>query len=337
MTMGIMPHGSSAMGWGNPTVLVSCVVGVACIAAFIVIELKSSAPMFHLQLFRIRAFAAGNISLFLSSIARGGLQFILIIWLQGIWLPLHGYNFADTPLWAGIYMMPMMGGFFIMGPLCGRWSDRYGARGFATGGMAISTLGFILLNFLPSNFNYWVFFVLLVLLGAGMGMFAAPNTSAVMNAVPAEFRGASSGMRSTFQNTGTALSMALYFTILIVGLSSHLPAALNAGLVQAGVPSALAHHITSLPPTAALFAAFLGFNPMSSLISPHVMATLPAATQHILVSKTFFPNAIAPAAMSSLHLAFWISAGLSLVAAIVSLFRGGKYVYSEAGLGKGVD
>jgi len=332
LTNAIMPYGGSNMGWKNPLVIAGIIGGVVLLAAFIVIETKVKMPMFHLELFKIRAFAMGNASLFLSSVARGGLQFMLIIWLQGIWLPLHGYSFESTPLWSGIYMLPMMGGFFIMGPLCGRLSDRFGARGFATAGMAVSVVGFLLLNALPSNFGYGIFFVILLMLGIGMGMFAAPNTSAIMNAVPPSQRGASSGMRSTFQNTGMALSMALYFTILILGLVRSLPSVLESSLVGAGVPAAAATGIANMPPTAALFAAFLGYNPMASLLPVQVMASLPAATQSTLLGTSFFPNAIAPAVMSSLHIAFYISAILSAIAAVVSSLRGKRYVNTEGGL-----
>ncbi|MCL2335832.1 MAG: MFS transporter [Firmicutes bacterium] len=328
-TSAIMPYGASNMGWGNPFVIGSIAGGIILLALFVLIESKVSSPMFQLELFKIRAFSCGNISLILSSIARGGLQFVLVIWLQGIWLPLHGYSFESTPLWAGIYMLPMSVGFFIMGPLCGKLSDIYGARTFATGGMALSVAGFICLNLLPANFTYWPFALILLALGMGMGMFAAPNTSAIMNVVPPSQRGVSSGMRSTFQNAGMALSMALYFTVLIHGLSNSLPAALYNGLVDAGVQAATAHQIASMPPTSALFAAFLGFNPMGALINPQTMAALPAATQQTLLSASFFPQTIAPAVMKSLQLTFYISAGLSAIAAVVSLFRGKRYVVEE--------
>jgi len=326
LTYAIMPYGNAKMGWGNPLVIIGIILGILLLVAFVFVELKVKMPMFHLELFRIRAFAAGNASLFLSSVARGGLQFMLIIWLQGIWLPLHGYSFESTPLWSGIYMLPMMGGFFVFGPLCGRLSDRYGARFFATGGMVLSFIGFLLLNMLPSNFGYGIFFVILLLLGIGMGMFAAPNTSAVMNAVPPEQRGASSGMRATFQNTGMALSMALYFTILILGLSHSLPSVLNQSMVNAGVPAQMAQKIADMPPTSALFSAFLGFNPMKEMLGPDILKTLPQATQHTLVSNSFFPQAIAPAVMSSLHVAFYISAILSAIAAVASALRGKRYI-----------
>ncbi|MDR3586197.1 MAG: MFS transporter [Desulfosporosinus sp.] len=324
LTYGIMPYGQSKMGWGNPFVIAGLILGIVLLVAFAYIELHIEMPMFNLDLFKIRAFAAGNLSLFLSSIARGGLQFMLIIWLQGIWLPLHGYSFEQTPLWAGIYMLPMMIGFFLMGPLSGYLSDRYGARGFSTVGMLISTLAFILLTFLPANFNYLPFVIILLMSGVGMGMFAAPNTTAIMNSVPAEYRGASSGMRATLQNTGSALSMTLYFTILIIGLTQHLPATMYQGLVNAGVPAAASLKVANLPPTGALFAAFLGYNPMAQLLPTTVLNHLPVASQQLILGKVFFPQLIAPAVMSSLRIAFYISAVLSIIAAIASYLRGEK-------------
>jgi MFS family permease len=329
LTYGIMPYGTAKMGWGNPMVILGIIAGLALLVAFFLIEFKVKAPMFQLSLFRIRAFAFGNLSLFLSSIARGGLQFMLIIWLQGIWLPLHGYSFEATPLWAGIYMLPMMMGFFLMGPLCGWLSDRYGARTFATGGMILSVIGFVLLTLLPANFGYGPFVFILVILGFGMGMFAAPNTTAIMNSVPAEMRGVSSGMRATLQNAGATLSMTLYFTIIIMGLVYHLPPILYDGLVKAGISLAVARQTSALPPTAALFAAFLGYNPMAQIIDPKVLATLPQTTRTFILGKRFFPMTIAPAVMSSLRLAFYISAGMSLIAAIASYMRGQRYIHGE--------
>ncbi|MCL2880941.1 MAG: MFS transporter, partial [Treponema sp.] len=275
ITLGIMPYGTSKMGWGNPVVIAGIAIGIALLVVFVFIEMRVKMPMFKLSLFRIQAFTFGNISQFLSSVARGGLQFMLVIWLQGIWLPLHGYSFESTPLWSGIYMIPMTAGFFITGPLCGKLSDRFGQRFFTAGGMIVSVIGFLLLNTISFDFKYGAFFIILLILGIGMGMFAAPNNSSIMNSVPASQRGASSGMRATFQNTGMALSMALYFTILIMGLLGKLPATLAKGMIDVGVPSDLAVRVSEMPPTSALFAAFLGFNPMASLISPDIMATLP--------------------------------------------------------------
>lgn len=322
LTYGIMPYGDSKMGWGNPLVIAGIVGGIILLIAFVFTEFRVKEPMFKLGLFKIRAFAAGNLSLFLSSIARGGLQFMLIIWLQGIWLPLHGYSFEQTPLWAGIYMLPMMVGFFLMGPVSGILSDRLGARGLATTGMVLSAAAFILLTLLPVNFTYFPFLVILLIAGIGMGMFAAPNTTSIMNSVPPENRGAASGMRSTLQNTGSALSMTLYFSILIVGMTRSLPSAMYQGLTSAGISDTLAHSIANLPPTSALFAAFLGYNPMEQLIPADVLQQLPQASQQLLLGNKFFPNLIAPTIMSSLHIAFYVSAGLSVIAAVASYMRG---------------
>ncbi|GAC1461828.1 MAG: MFS transporter [Chloroflexota bacterium] len=330
ITYGLQPYGGQPMGWTNPWVLASLVGGVALLVAFAVIEMRVDDPLFRLDLFKIRPFAAGNISAFLGSMARGGLQFMLIIWLQGIWLPIHGYSFADTPLWAGIYMLPMMLGFLIAGPVSGFLSDHVGARPFTTGGMLLATVSFVLLTLLPANFNYIPFALLLLVNGMGMGLFSSPNTSSVMSSVPAENRGVSSGMLATLQNAGMLLSMAFFFTIVIVVLSGSLPSTLSSGLVQAGLPAASASAIAHLPPTAALFSAFLGYNPMAHLVPAHVLAQLPAATRAHLVGRTFFPGLIAPPFMNGLRAAFYVSAGLSLIAAIASLFRGSKYIHSVA-------
>lgn len=319
LTYGIMPYGNAKMGWGNPWVIGGTIAGVILLISFVFIELKVKAPMFRLDLFKIRTFSAGNISLLLSSVARGGLQFMLIIWLQGIWLPLHGYSFESTPLWAGIYMLPMMIGFFMMGPLSGWLSDKVGARELATGGMILSVIGFILLAMLPANFTYLPFVIILLILGFGMGMFSAPNTTAIMNCVPSQHRGVSSGMRATTQNAGSSISMTLYFSIIIIGMVQKLPSTLYHGMVSAGLPVAAAERIANLPPTGALFAAFLGYNPMAQLIPPQVLNHLPAASKALLLGKTFFPLTIAPAVMSSLKIAFYISAAMSLVAAFTSM------------------
>ena len=336
LTYGIMPYGSSVMGWASPMVRAGIAAGLVLLAAFVFIETRVSDPMFRLSLFRIRMFWAGNLSGFLYSVARGGLMFMLIIWLQGIWLPLHGFNFEDTPLWAGIYMMPMMAGFLFMGPASGWLSDRYGSRGFATGGMLLTVAGFLLLAWLPANFSYLPFLLILLLLGLGMGMFAAPNTTAIMNAVPPEYRGVASGMRATIQNSGALLSMALFFTIVIVGLAGKLPAAMYAGLVSAGIPASVALQVAHLPPTGALFAAFLGYNPMGNLIPSAVLAHLPATTRDLVLGKDFFPMIMAPAFMASLRMTFYGSAAISLVAAGASFLRGGKYIHGvDEAVGEG--
>ena len=327
LTYGILPYGHNAMGWLNPWVIVAIVGGVGLLVAFAVIEVRVDDPMFNLELFKIRAFAAGNIAAWLGATARGGLQFMLIIWLQGIWLPIHGISFSQTPLWAGIYMLPMMVGFLVAGPLSGFLSDRFDPRIFSTGGMLLTTVAFILLSELPANFEYVPFGGLLLMIGIGMGLFASPNTSSVMSAVPPENRGIASGMLATLQNSGMLFSMAIFFTVLIVGLSAHLSSALFIGLAQAGIPATTAHATAALPPTAALFSSFLGFNPMAHLIPPSVLASLsPVARAHLL-SRGFFPNLIAPPFKSGLTYAFDISAAMAFVAAIASLLRGPRFIH----------
>ncbi|MGH7876317.1 MAG: MFS transporter, partial [Candidatus Dormibacteraceae bacterium] len=255
------------------------------------------------------------------------LQFMLIIWLQGIWLPLHGYSFAQTPLWAGIYMIPMLAGFMFLGPISGWLSDRFGARGFSTTGMVLCAVAFLLLTLLPADFTYPEFAAVLLLMGIGMGLFSSPNTASIMNSLPAGHRGSGSGMRATFMNSGSLVSLGLFFTLVVIGLASSLPTALYQGLTANGLPSAAAAQISHLPPTAALFAAFLGYNPMATLIPHHVLVSLPAATRAALLGKRFFPNLISPPFMSGLHLAFYFGAFLSVVAAAASLLRGRRYIY----------
>ena len=327
ITYGIEPYGSSPMGWGNPLVIASIVLGVVLLALFVWVELRVPDPMFRIDLFKIRMFAAGNLAGFLSALARGGLQFMLIIWLQGIWLPLHGYSFEETPLWAGIYMTPLLVGFIVMGPISGWLSDRYGARLFSTVGMGIQVAGFIGLTFLPANFNYVVFALLLLVLGIGSGLFAAPNTTAIMNSVPAETRGVSSGMRATFQNAASVLSIGVFFSIVTAGLAAALPATLFNGLTKHGVPSAAASQIAHLPPTAALFGAFLGYNPIGVLLPPAVINHLSAANKAELLGKSFFPNLISGPFMAGLSAVFYIAALMCVVAAIASLLRGRRYIH----------
>jgi MFS family permease len=286
--------------------------------------------MFRLSLFKNRMFSAANFAGVLGAVGRGGVMIMLIILLQGIWLPLHGYSYASTPFWSGIYMLPMMAGFIVMGPLSGYLSDRYGARGFSTLGMFIVGLTFVALSILPYNFEFLPFAVILFVMGLGSGMFASPNTASIMNSVPSEHRGAASGMRATLQNTGSTLSLALFFTIVITALTNNLPAALATALKGAGAPQ-LASALGNIPATGALFAAFLGYNPIASVLSSpqlaSVVSQIPQSTIATLESTTFFPDAIAPAFMSALQLSFYIGAALSFAAAVASLLRGQKYVY----------
>ncbi|MGH7704905.1 MAG: MFS transporter, partial [Candidatus Dormibacteria bacterium] len=329
ITYGILPYGGSSMGWGNPMVLGAMLGGVACLGLFAYLETKVKTPMFHIQLFRIRPFAAGNLAALLSSLARGGLMFILIIWLQGIWLPQHGYSFAETPLWAGIYMLPLTAGFLVAGPLAGILSDRYGSRLLATLGVAISALLFVAFQFLPANFNYLWFGALLALYGLASGLFASPNQAGIMNSLPPHERGAGAGMSATFQNSAQVLSIGIFFTLIIVGLSANLPHTLYQGLVAQGVPAASATQISHVPAVGSLFASFLGYNPMASLLGPTVLGHLPHAQAAYLTGRAFFPHLISGPFMDGLHAAFDFAVGACFLAAIASWLRGGKYIYDE--------
>ena len=326
-TYAIQPYGTSSMGWGNPSVIAELAGGALLLVLFAIVEGRVADPMFRLDLFRIRMFTAGNIAGFLSSLARGGLQFILIVWLQGIWLPLHGVAFQDAPLWAAICMLPMTVGFLIAGPLCGNLSDRFGARYFSTGGMLLSAAAFAVFLLVPADFDYLPFGLLLLALGIGAGSFAAPNTASIMNAVPPEHRGVSSGMRATFQNVAQSLSMTFVFTLVIAGLSAHLPSAMFGHLTAAGVPDQLATKLSGIPPSGALFAAFLGYNPMATLIPAQVLATLPSATQATILSNSFFPQLLAAPFLDGLRIAFGVCVALSIAAAAASWMRGPRYIH----------
>jgi MFS family permease len=286
--------------------------------------------MFDLRLLRIRAFAAGNAATLLASIARGGLQFMLIIWLQGIWLILHGYNYKDTPLWSGIYLLPLTFGFVVAGPISGYLSDRHGARWFASGGLLVSAAAFGGLLLIPTDFQYLTFGTLIFVAGVGMGLFSAPNAAAIMSSVPARQRGAASGMLATFQNSGFVLSIGIFFSLMIVGLSSTLPTTLTKGLMSQGVPAALAHQVGQTPPVASLFATFLGYNPIHELLAPTgVLAHLPSRNVATLTGKQFFPLLIAGPFHHGLVIVFSMAITVLVIAAGASLLRGGRYVYDE--------
>ncbi len=326
ITYGIQPYGGHTMGWTSPKVLACMGGGLLLLAIFAVIETRTPDPMFRLGLFRIRAFTAGNIATLLASLGRGGLMFMLIMWLQGIWLPLHGYSFAQTPLWAGIYMLPLTVGFLIAGPASGYLSDHFGARPFATGGMLVAALSFFLLELLPVNFDYVWFSLLLLMVGLGMGLFASPNQAGIMNSLPANRRGAGAGMATTFQNSALVLSIGIFFSLMILGLASTLPGTLDHGLVAQGVPRADAARISHLPPVGLLFASFLGYNPMQQLLGP-VLPHISHAHATYLTGRTFFPQLMSKPFHNGLHEAFDFAIAACLVAAAASWLRGGKYVH----------
>jgi len=326
ITYGIQPYGGHVLGWTNPRVVGAMVAGLALLATFVVIEMRADDPMFRLSLFRIRAFSFGNIATLLASLGRGGLMFMLIIWLQGIWLPLHGYSFDQTPLWAGVYMLPLTVGFLIAGPTSGLLSDRFGARPFATGGMLIAALSFYLLERLPVNFGYPQFAALLVLVGIGMGLFTSPNQAGIMNSLPPNRRGAGAGMATTFQNSALVLSIGIFFTLMVLGLAGSLPGTLDRGLQAQGVAPDAAQRISQLPPVGLLFSSFLGYNPMHQLLGSSINH-LSAHQAAYLTSRQYFPQLIARPFEQGLSEAFDFAIFACLTAAAASWFRGGKYVH----------
>ena len=326
ITYGILPYGGHNMGWTAPGVIAALVGGIVMLGVFAAIERRVEAPMFRLDLFKIRAFSGGSVATFLAALSRGGLMFMLILWLQGIWLPLHGYSFEDTPLWAGIYMLPLSAGFLVAGPVSGRLADHYGARPFATGGMIGSAIGFLLLIALPINFTYWEFGLVIFLIGAAMGLFAAPNLTGIMNSLPPNQRGSGAGMAATFQNSASVLSIGVFFSLIIVGLSSTLPAVLYHGLASHGVSQAAATQVSHLPPVGSLFASFLGYNPLGTLLAP-TLPHLPHATAAYLTGHKFFPTLVSHPFATGIHTVFYFAAGCCVVAAVASWMRGGKYYY----------
>ncbi|MGH3181447.1 MAG: MFS transporter [Streptosporangiaceae bacterium] len=330
ITYGIRPYGGHPTGWTNPLIIGGLIGGVALLVAFCIFETKIAEPMFQMSLFKIRAFTAGNAASLLGSIARGGLQFMLVIWLAGIWLPLHGYDFTVTPLWAGIYMLPLTAGFLIAGPISGALSDRYGPRLFATSGLLLAALCFTGLMLLPVVFPYWAFALLILGNGIGSGLFSSPNTSAIMSAVPARHRGSASGMRSTFQNSGLALSIGIFFSLMIAGLASTLPKTLTAGLTAKGVPASVATQVGHLPPVSTMFAALLGYNPVRTLRAPSgVLAKLPAHNVAVLTGRQFFPHLITAPFHHGLVIVFTAAAIMSVAGALVSLLRGKQFYYDD--------
>ncbi len=329
ITYGIQPHGSSKTGWTNPWVLAAVVGGFLLLAVFCVIETKVRQPMFQMSLLRNRTFGLGNLAGLMASIGRGGLQFMLIIWLQGIWLPLHGFDFESTPLWAGIYMLPLTVGFLVAGPISGWLSDRYGARSFAAGGLALVAITFVLLVVIPVDFNYWLFALIILLNGLGSGMFTSPNTAEVMSAVPASQRGVASGMRATLMNGGMALSIGIFFSLMIVGLSGTLPGAMDSGLREQGVSAQVAGEMANMPPVGSLFATFLGYNPFEELLGPTGTLEEPGVHADVLTGQEFFPHLISGPFHSGLVVVFLGAAIMMLIGAIASWFAGDKYVVDE--------
>lgn len=331
VTYGLMPYGNSPMGWHSPWVIGSIITGFILLGVFLLVETKVQDPMFRLDLFRIKMFSYANTAGLLNSLGRGGMMFMLILLLQGIWLPLHGYSYESTPFWAGIYMLPLTAGVAIMGPISGSLSDKYGPRWIATIGMVISAVSFIILASLPYNFDYIVFGITLFLMGIGGGMFGSPNTASIMNSVPSKDRGVASGMMFTITNTAFTASMAIFFTIVIIGITQRFPGAMASSLASIGATQ-LAPIMGNIPPTGALFSAFLGYNPVQTILSAvpqALVAMIPANTLATLTGTSWFPLTFADAFVPSLQISFIIGAILCAIAAILSGLRGEKYIHED--------
>ena len=335
VTYALEPYAGQPMGWGSPRVIALMSLGAAMLSVFPLVEMRVQYPMFDLKLFRIRQFAAGVLAALLAGLALGGLMITLTVLLQGIWLPLHGYSFESTPFWAGIYLLPMMAGFVALGPLSGALSDRYGARLLATLGMLVVLAALLGMASLPYDFAYAAFALLVFVAGAGNGMFVAPNTASIMNSVPPERRGVASGMRSVMTSMANTVSIALYFSILLSGFESGLPHALYTSLMAAGFPQQVAEEVARMPPTAALFAAFLGYNPMKVVLESlgsygaALARADPSGVSEVL-SNTWFPRVIAPPFMEGFRLTLAVSAGLVVAAAVASALRGRHAVHERA-------
>ncbi|MFZ2073819.1 MAG: MFS transporter [Methanoregula sp.] len=336
ITYALLPYRSASMGWGDPWVITALFCGILLLVAFPIIETRVEDPMFRMDLFKIRNFAFGNAAGFISALARGGVMIVLIILLQGIWLPLHGYSFESTPFWAGVFMLPLTIGFVVMGPLSGIISDKYGARWISTLGMVLVGIAFLILAILPYNFEYLPFALALLIMGLGNGMFSSPNAAAIMNSVPPEERGVTSGMMSTLVNSGFVLSMGMFFTIIVVGLTGAFPPMLSTALSAANA-TPLVPAMSAIPPTGALFAAFLGYNPIHIILAglpPALLASVAPATLAYLTGAVWFPTTLAQAFMPSLALSFYIGAGISFIAALLCALRGDRYVEEIDGTGR---
>src|SRR5450756_492141 len=298
ITYGLQPYGGHAMGWTSPVVLSELFGGLAVLIIFVIVETKVEEPLFKISLFKIRAFAAGNVANLMLSMSRGGMQFMLIIWLQGIWLPLHGYSYSQTPLWAGIYLVPLTVGFLLSAPLSGVLSDRMGAKAFTVGGALLTGVTFFVLIFVPVNFSYWEFALVIALNGFGSGLFASPNRAELMNSVPASERGAAGGMIATFMNSASVLSIGIFFSLMVAGLSGKLPSTMFSGLTAQGIPASAATTIASLPPAHAAYVS----------------------------GREFFPHLITAPFHSGLGVAFGFAIAASVIAAIASALTGRRKV-----------
>jgi MFS family permease len=322
VTYGLVPYKSSPMGWGSPWVITALVIGTSLLITFPFIEGRVKQPMFRLGLFKIRGFAMGSFASMITGMGMMGIMFVIILLFQGTWLPLHGYSYSSVPFWAGIFMLPMTVGMGIFGPIGGKLSDKHDSKDIATIGLIMSALAILFLTTISANFLYVEMAVLLFVFGAGYGMFNAPNASALMSSVPPEERGVASGMFATMRNIGTTASMGIFFTILIVAMTSVLPHTLFTGLNRAGVNFQVAKSLSSLPPTDAIFSALLGINPIEEIITLlHLGSQISPSAFATITKATWFPGVFAPAFMSSIRKVFYVALTITLIGALISYMR----------------
>jgi MFS family permease len=322
-TYALSPYKTNPLGWTNPWVIASLIIGVFLMVLFVPIERKVRNPLFKLSLFRNIQFLFSSLALFLSALARGAVMFLVIIWLQGVYLPLHNFTIAQTPFWAGIYMIPLMVGFIALGPISGVLTDRFGARIFSTVGLLITAVGLFLLTTFSANFSYIPFAIVLFVIGAGNGMFAAPNTKRAMDALPWKDRGVGNGIRTTFANIGQMISMAIFFTIAITVFSYALPSIISTQLTSLNVPSTLSSQFAAIPASSFLFSAFLGINPVSTFLSQvpsSIISVIPNSSLKIMNESSFIPKLISSPFMQGLRTALYIGIIILIGAAILSAF-----------------
>lgn len=322
VTYGLVPYKSSSMGWGNPWVIAALIIGTLMLIAFPFIERRVKQPMFRLGLFKIRGFALGSFASMITGMGMMGIMFMIILLFQGIWLPLHGYSYSSVPFWAGIFMLPMTVGMAIFGPIGGKLSDKHGSKGIATMGLVMAAFGILVLSTIGANFLYAEMAVLLFVFGAGYGMFNAPNASALMSSVPPDERGVASGMFSTLRNVGSTASMGIFFTILIVAMTTVLPHTLFLGLTNADVNTSVAKSLSSLPPTDAIFSALLGINPIDEMVTLlHISSQISPSALSAISAPNWFPGVFAPAFMYSIRRVFYVALAITLIGAIISYMR----------------
>ncbi|WP_066797234.1 MFS transporter [Caldivirga sp. MU80] len=334
ITFGMLPSGNSMMSWGSPMVLGLIGGGLLLMALLIPVEMRTGEPILKINLFRIRPFTFGVLSALFLFLAQGANVFVLSLLLQAIYLPMHGVPYSETPLLAGIYLIPSSVANAVFAPVGGRLINRFGARVVSTIGAVLLGVSFELLTLLSLNFNYTLFAADLFLMGTGSGLFQSPNLVSIMSSVPQEDRSAASGLRASMQNIGLLMSFAVFLTLILVGSATALSTSISSALTKVGVPSDVVSELTRIPPAYALFAAFMGYDPMKFLMS-QTGVDLPGSVYAAVTKPTFFPSAIAPAMATGFIYAYHIAAIMAFTAAVFSYLRGREHIVHQVKLIEG--